>query len=51
MGSGPMRPPEDDSECDTERDLSLWAGVGYYGVALVAVGGASVLSFRRRDVP
>jgi hypothetical protein len=43
--------PEPNSECDDRRDLSLWDGVGYYGVALVAAMGASVVSFRRRDVP
>ncbi|GAW49647.1 MULTISPECIES: ABC transporter permease subunit [unclassified Nocardioides] len=43
--------PEPDSECDERRDLSAWGGVGYYGVALVVVMGASVVSFRRRDVP
>jgi ABC-type transport system involved in multi-copper enzyme maturation permease subunit len=51
MGMQSGRPPEDNSECDQERDLSAWSGVGYYGVALVAVAGASVVSFRRRDVP
>jgi ABC-type transport system involved in multi-copper enzyme maturation permease subunit len=40
-----------DGICDPERPLSLWDGVGYYGAALLLVGGASVLSFRRRDVP
>jgi ABC-2 family transporter len=44
-------PPEPDSECDDQRDLSAWHGVGYYGVPLVVVAAASVLSFRRRDVP
>ena len=37
--------------CDPERTLSLQHGVGYYGVALALVAGASVVSFRRRDVP
>jgi hypothetical protein len=41
----------DESECDRLRDLSLWSGVGYYGAALVVTVGASVVSFRRRDVP
>jgi hypothetical protein len=48
---GHRRPPEDESECDPERDLSAWTGVGYYGVALAGVMGASVVSFRSRDVP
>ncbi|MGB0100119.1 MAG: hypothetical protein WBP61_07535, partial [Nocardioides sp.] len=43
--------PEPNSECDPYHDLSAWSGLGYYGAALVLVGGASVLSFRRRDVP
>jgi hypothetical protein len=43
--------PEPNSECDQIRDLSLWHGVGYYGVALAVTAGASVASFRRRDVP
>jgi ABC-type transport system involved in multi-copper enzyme maturation permease subunit len=34
-----------------ERDLSAGHGVGYYGAALVVAVGASVVSFRRRDVP
>ncbi|MDF1605489.1 hypothetical protein [Nocardioides sp. YIM 152315] len=34
-----------------ERDLPIWHGIGYYGVALVATVGASVVSFRLRDVP
>jgi hypothetical protein len=50
--SGPRsQEPEPNSECDQVRDLSLWDGVGYYGLALVGVGAASVVSFRRRDVP
>lgn len=43
--------PEPNSECDDQRDLSVWHGVGYYGTALVVTIGASVASFRRRDVP
>lgn len=38
-------------ECDSVRKLTLAGGAGYYGVALVVTGAASVLSFRRRDVP
>jgi hypothetical protein len=51
--AGPQRRerPEPNSECDPEHDLSPWHGVGYYGVALLATIGASVVSFRRRDVP
>lgn len=45
------REPEPDSECDNERDLSPWHGMTYYGLALVATVGGSVLSFRRRDLP
>jgi ABC-type transport system involved in multi-copper enzyme maturation permease subunit len=45
------REAEPNSRCDQERDLSPWHGVGYYGVALAATVGASVVSFRRRDVP
>ena len=48
---GGFRDPEPNSECDQERDLSPWHGVGYYGTALVVTIGASVVSFRRRDVP
>ena len=48
---GVYREPDPGSTCDPERELSAWHGVGYYGVALLAVGGASVASFRRRDVP
>lgn len=44
------RPPEG-SECDELRELTLADGSLYYGVLLLGVGGASVLSFRRRDVP
>ena len=43
--------PEPNSECDEQRDLSAWSGVGYYGVPLALVIGASVVSFGRRDVP
>lgn len=43
--------PEPNSECDPEHDLSVWHGLGYYGVPLVVVVGASIVSFRRRDVP
>lgn len=50
-GQREMQEPEPNSECDSMRDLSPWHGVGYYGTALVATVGASVLSFRRRDVP
>jgi hypothetical protein len=46
---GPSRSAGD--ECNPVRELTLARGVGYYGVALLAVGAASVLSFRRRDVP
>jgi hypothetical protein len=48
---GPAKRPAENPECDSQRDLSVWSGLGYYGAALVAVGGASVVSFRRRDVP
>ncbi|MBA2953177.1 ABC transporter permease subunit [Nocardioides sp. MAH-18] len=40
-----------DDECLGERELPLWRGATYYGLALVATAGASVVSFRRRDVP
>ncbi|GAB3195234.1 hypothetical protein GCM10027062_01730 [Nocardioides hungaricus] len=46
-----QQPPEPNSECDEQRDLSPWRGIGYYGVALVGTVGASAASFRRRDVP
>lgn len=46
-----FKEPEPNSECDQERDLSPLHGVGYYGVALIVTIGASVVSFRRRDVP
>lgn len=42
---------DDDPDCATERELSAGAGVAYYGAALLVTVGASVLSFRRRDVP
>lgn len=51
VGGQANRPPEEDSVCDSQRDLSLWSGVGYYGLALVVTVGASVITFRRRDVP
>lgn len=38
------------AECDETRELPLWRGATYYGGAVVLVGAASVLSFRRRDV-
>jgi len=41
----------DDTECMGEHVLSAWDGVGYYGTALVLTAGASLVSFRRRDVP
>jgi ABC-type transport system involved in multi-copper enzyme maturation permease subunit len=46
-----IRLADDGGECDTIRELTLARGVGYYGAALVLTMGASVLSFRRRDVP
>ncbi|WP_435741634.1 hypothetical protein [Nocardioides sp. SYSU DS0663] len=42
---------EANSECDSLREISPWHGVGYFGVPLLGVGVASVVSFRRRDVP
>ena len=48
---GSFSEPEPNSECDSERELSAWHGVGYYGGALLSVAGASVASFRRRDLP
>lgn len=42
---------EEGSECDQTREISLGHGVGYYGAALLVTAGASVASFRRRDVP
>jgi ABC-type transport system involved in multi-copper enzyme maturation permease subunit len=50
-GASPQNRMTDGSECDPLRELSLWDGVGYYGAALVLTMGASVVSFRRRDVP
>lgn len=41
----------DDEQCLGERELPLWRGAAYYGLPLVAAVGASVVSFRRRDVP
>jgi hypothetical protein len=38
-------------ECDPTRELTLADGAAYYGAALVLTMGASMLSFRRRDVP
>jgi ABC-type transport system involved in multi-copper enzyme maturation permease subunit len=46
-----QEPPTDESDCDSQRDLPIGHSLGYYGVALVATVGASVVSFRRRDVP
>lgn len=43
--------PPEGSECDQRRELSLADGSLYYGVLLLGAGSASVLSFRRRDVP
>ncbi|WP_395659735.1 hypothetical protein [Nocardioides sp.] len=40
-----------DDECSPVRALPLTDGVAYYGTALVATVGASLLLFRRRDVP
>lgn len=51
VGAQEMKEPEPNSECDQTRDLSLWHGVAYYGIALGATAGASIASFRRRDVP
>lgn len=51
MGDRAEQEPAPGSECDQRRDLSAWEGIGYYGVPLVATAGASVASFRRRDVP
>lgn len=39
------------ADCEPLRHLSPWHGVGYYGIALLVTGAASVVSFRRRDVP
>ncbi|GEP34211.1 hypothetical protein NSZ01_19790 [Nocardioides szechwanensis] len=43
--------PIEGSECDQLRELTLVDGSLYYGVLLLGVGTASVLTFRRRDVP
>ncbi len=43
--------PSEGSECARQRELSLADGSLYYGVLLLGAGSASVLSFRRRDVP
>jgi hypothetical protein len=51
VGREARKQPDDGSECDPTRPLSTWDGIGYYGVPLVAVMVASVVSFRRRDVP
>jgi hypothetical protein len=51
VGGQEFRELDDGSECDPTRELTLARGGGYYGVALMAVMGASVVSFRRRDVP
>lgn len=51
FAAGRHREPEPNSECDPERDLAAWQGVGYYGTALALTVGASVVSFRRRDLP
>jgi hypothetical protein len=45
------RTPAEGSVCDERRHLSAWSGAGYYGTALVVTMGASLVSFRRRDVP
>jgi hypothetical protein len=44
-------PATADDECDPSRELTLAHGTAYYGAALVLTMGASVVSFRRRDVP
>ncbi|WKN46966.1 hypothetical protein [Nocardioides sp. Arc9.136] len=44
-------PVPDGSECDDRREVGPVHGVLYLGAPLLAVGAASVLSFRRRDVP
>lgn len=48
---GPGGFDDTDPACVTERDRSLAQGVAYYGIVLGAVGVASAVSFRRRDVP
>jgi hypothetical protein len=50
-GRPQRKAPAEGSTCDPDRTLSAWDGVGYYGVPLLVVMGASVVSFRRRDVP
>jgi hypothetical protein len=45
------QPPAEGSECDQLRELPLWQGTAYLGGLLAGVGAASVISFRRRDVP
>ena len=44
------RPPEG-VDCDGERELSAAQGAAYLVPLLLAGGAASLLSFRRRDVP
>lgn len=39
------------ADVSPEREMSPWRGVGYYGTALVVTVAASVVTFRRRDVP
>ncbi|NHC22241.1 hypothetical protein G6553_03510 [Nocardioides sp. IC4_145] len=43
--------PAEGSTCDETRELPGWQGASYYGAGVLLVGAASVLSFRRRDVP
>lgn len=38
-------------DCDDQGERSLQQGLAYYGVLLGTVGLASIVSFRRRDVP
>lgn len=42
---------EDDPACVTDKERTMGEGVTYYGILLGAVGLASIVSFRRRDVP
>jgi hypothetical protein len=49
--SSGQRRVEEGSSCDSERELGLAGGALYYGLPLLVAGAASVLSFRRRDVP